>query len=63
MECSMAAPAKKRSVEGSGKVRTQKDRNAAAELEDADLQAFRAMSRVSRRATAKELDRLIRPAE
>ena len=62
----MAAPAKKakkRSVEGPGKVRTVRDRAIAGERPDADLQAFRVVSRASKRATAKELDRLIRPAE
>lgn len=55
----MAAPAKKRDTKRSdnaGKTRVDK-----VEGGDADLRAFRALSEVSRRATSKELDRLIRP--
>jgi hypothetical protein len=55
----MAVPAKKRKAPGPAKP----GRVRAPEADDADLEAFRAMRNISRRATAKELDELIRPEE
>jgi len=59
----MAAPANKRTAKRPGTGRASKGRTEEVEQKDADLRAFRAMSEMSRRATSKELDQLIRPAK
>ena len=56
----MGAPAKKVD-ESQGAGPGAREGRPAPLATDADLEVFRAMKRVSRRATAKELDRLIRP--
>ena len=59
----MATPAKKRTgTKAADGGRKRPDARARAARESAsDLEVFRAVSQSSRRATAKELDALIRP--
>jgi hypothetical protein len=56
-------PAKKRDLKRP--VPAHPDKAGAPDVgqDDSDLRGFRAMRKVSRRATAKELDELIRPKE
>jgi hypothetical protein len=59
----MPVPSRKRNSKRPAPAKPDKARTPEAAQEDADLRAFRAMRKVSRRATAIELDELIRPEE
>jgi hypothetical protein len=58
----MAAPARKRVDLPSVPLSPGGPESGPADADETDLETFRAMRPVSRRATAKELEELIRPS-